>query len=147
MGISGVFVPRLLSRFLYLDFAIVMLFYGEAVRGEIQLLLLDKANPMEELPCSASGCLLLLLASSPGHQRSQRSLFLEKIITSLALQDVDRIHEVRDLHQRNWTALRPTSSLIFSQLALGSPRLSWSSVPSPRAGFDPLSCSPVLAHL
>lgn len=128
-------------------FAIVMLFDGEAVRGEIQVLLLDKANPMEELPCSAGGCFSPLLASSPGHQRSQRSLFLEKVIASLALQDVDHIHEVGDLHQRNWTALRPASSLIFSQLALGSPRLSWSSVPSPRAGSDPLSRAPVLAHL
>lgn len=45
------------------------------------------------------------LSSSPVRRRSQRFLFLEKVIASLALQDLDRIHEVGDLHQRNWTAI------------------------------------------
>lgn len=44
------------------------------------------------------------VSSSLIHWHSQHFLFLEKVIASLALQDLDCIHEVGDLHQRNWTA-------------------------------------------
>lgn len=93
-------MPKLLGRIWQLDFDIVYFLYGEAMRDEIQTLLLDKAALLEELPLPFS-----LLSGSPGHRCSQHLLFLEKVTASLALQDLDHIHEVGDLHQRNWTAI------------------------------------------
>lgn len=66
--------------------------------------------------CFPQAVTFALLSSSPLHRRPQRLLFLENVLASLALQDLDLIHEVGDLHQRNWT----TSSLISIQLALGN---------------------------
>lgn len=69
------------------------------------------------------------VSGSPVHWCSRRFLFLEKVIASLALQDLDCSHEVGDLHQRNWMAiearvgsdLRPAGSgKPFAFLALGS---------------------------
>lgn len=81
-----------------------------------------------------------LLSISPVHRCSQCFLFLEKVIASLALQDLDRIHEVGDLHQRNWSAieaclvsdLRPAGfGKPSAFLVLGSFSWSWISSPVP----------------
>lgn len=81
-----------------------------------------------------------LLSISPVHRCSRCFLFLEKVIASLALQDLDRIHEVGDLHQRNWSAieaclvsdLRPAGfGKPSAFLVLGSFSWSWISSPVP----------------
>lgn len=63
---------------------------------------MQKAAGADALPSKPSP--FASVSSSLIHWHSQHFLFLEKVIASLALQDLDCIHEVGDLHQRNWTA-------------------------------------------